>query len=99
MLCALTPQFPGSVSWAKTEKWAGVAILEWLISESEKTGYNLSETDTAVFVMHKPRMRQLLAGMTEGPSRQEPSASQKAFACKPTHCRSLLKDEESRTDL
>jgi phosphohistidine phosphatase SixA len=65
-LCALTPQFPGSASWAKTEKWAGVAILEWLISETEKTGYDLSEMDTAVFVMHEPRMRQLLAGMTEG---------------------------------
>lgn len=65
-LCTLTPQFRGSASWAQTEKWAGHAILKWIISETEKTGYDLNETDTAVFVMHEPRISQLIEGMTKG---------------------------------
>jgi phosphohistidine phosphatase SixA len=68
-LCTLTPQFPGSASWLEAswrekEKWDNHTILDWIVSETKKTGYDLSETDAAVFVMHQPRMQQLLAEMT-----------------------------------
>ena len=68
-LCTLTPQFPGSASWAGPQKWAGIEILEWIRSEAEQTGNDLRKLEVAVFVMHEPRLRQLLAGMTsEGES-------------------------------
>jgi phosphohistidine phosphatase SixA len=65
-LCTLTPQFPGSAVWALDKTWAGIPILEWITSEAEKTGNDLARLSVAVFVMHQPRMTQLLSSMTGG---------------------------------
>jgi len=65
-LCTLTPQFPGRAVWAGPQNWAGINILEWIRSEAEYTGNDLRKLGVAVFVLHDPRIRQLLEGMTSG---------------------------------
>jgi phosphohistidine phosphatase SixA len=65
-LCTLTPQFPGSASWALEGTWAGISILEWISSEATKTDHSLVGLNVAVLVMHQPRMTQVLSGMTGG---------------------------------
>jgi phosphohistidine phosphatase SixA len=65
-LCALTPQFPGPENWAGPQEWAGIKILEWIRSEALYTGNNLRTLEVVVFVLHTPRIMQLLAGMKRG---------------------------------
>ncbi len=65
-MCALTPQFPGSTAWALERTWAGIPILQWIAGEATKTGNDLERLRVAVFVMHQPRLTQLLSGITGG---------------------------------
>ena len=63
-LCALTPHYQGPREWRCREGWKGVRILETISYEARATGNDLRALDVSAFVMHQPRLLQLLAGMT-----------------------------------
>lgn len=61
-LCTLTPHFQGPRAWRG--RWQGTQILEAIIQESESTGNDLRELAVTTFILHQPRLQQLLASMT-----------------------------------
>jgi hypothetical protein len=61
-LCTLTPHYQGPRGWRTN--WEGVRILEAIDQESRIKGNDLRDVDTVAFVMHQPRLQQLLATMT-----------------------------------
>ena len=61
-LCALTPHYQGPRESRGT--WQGISMLQTIIRELELTGNDLNKLDVVVFVMHQPRLQQLLASMT-----------------------------------
>ena len=63
-LCALTPHYQGPKAWRCREEWKGVRILETIGHEARATGNDLRALDVVAFVMHQPRLLQLLAGVT-----------------------------------
>lgn len=67
-LCTLTPHYQGPRKWQGN--WQGIQILEAIIRESELTGNDLRKLDAVAFILHQPRLTQLLASMTsQGESR------------------------------
>ena len=63
-LCALTPHYQGPREWRCSKEWKGVRILATIDNESRATGNDLRTFDVVAFVMHFPRLAQLLGGMT-----------------------------------
>ena len=61
-LCTLTPHYQGPRKWLGN--WNGVRMLESIAQEARLTGNDLRELETAAFVLHQPRLQQLLATMT-----------------------------------
>lgn len=61
-LCTLTPHYQGPKEWRC--KWEGVHILKAIIREAELKVSNLRELEVVAFILHKPRLQQLLESMT-----------------------------------
>jgi len=66
-LCTLTPHYQGPREW-RGEAWQGVRIPKAIIREAELTVNDLRDLDVVAFILHQPRLKQLLASMT---SREE----------------------------
>ena len=63
-LCTLTPHFQGRRQWRGN--WQGIHILESVIEESELMVKGVGDLEAIAFVLHRPRLQQLLAVMTPG---------------------------------
>jgi len=61
-LLTLTPHFQGLRR--SRGNWHGSAILESLLQETRVVGCDLSTFETVVFILHQPRLMQLLQVMT-----------------------------------
>jgi phosphohistidine phosphatase SixA len=61
-LCTLTPHFQGPRQWRGN--WQGIRILESVIEESELMVKEVGDLEAIAFVLHQPRLKQLLAVMT-----------------------------------
>ena len=61
-LCTLTPHYQGPRG--SRGNWRGVQMLEGITQESNFKRKNLRELDTVAFILHQPRLQQLLATMT-----------------------------------
>jgi phosphohistidine phosphatase SixA len=64
-LCTLTPHYQGPRELRqKGEKWQGLQMLGDIIRESESMISDLRELEVLAFILHWPRLEQLLASMT-----------------------------------
>jgi phosphohistidine phosphatase SixA len=64
-ICSLTPHYQGPREFRETKNvWTGLDILRSVDKESRARGQDIRELATVAMILHKPRVEQLLAGMT-----------------------------------
>jgi broad specificity phosphatase PhoE len=64
-LCSLTPHYQGPREWRDSvRKWTGLEILKTVQMESECLRRGVRQFDTIAIILHKPRIEQLIAGIT-----------------------------------
>ena len=64
-LCSLTPHYQGPRAFRDTKRvWTGLDILISIDKESKCKGQDMRKKKTIAMILHKPRLEQLLAGMT-----------------------------------
>lgn len=64
-LCSLTPHYQGPREWRNSERrWTGLEILKTVDKESDCIGRGMRQFDTVAMILHKPRIEQILAGLT-----------------------------------
>ncbi len=64
-LCTLTPHYQGPRAWRESGKpWKGADMLAAIDRETKLRQYDLRQLENVAFILHKPRLEQLLAAMT-----------------------------------
>lgn len=62
-LCTLTPHFQGPQHW-RGENWKGVRLFAEIVRETQAVRKDFGKLSVVAFIMHQPRMREILGSMT-----------------------------------